>query len=301
VLTEERATAFAKVNLCLFVGPTRDDGRHELVTLFESAGPDDDLVITPLASEPDEVVCPGVAGDNLVAAALSALRESGWDAPPLRVEITKRIPVAAGLGGGSADAAAMLRHAERIAPVARSAVEAIAAQLGSDVPSQLVPGPSIGTGAGEVIEPVPKLADHTLLLLPASSGLRTADVYREADRLELPRSALELASLRAELAAAVAGSDGAPVQMPAGLILNDLQPAALSLRPEIGEALEAATAAGADQALVCGSGPTVMGIFWGAHHFPRAQGAAQRLRDRYPGAVAAGVVERGLAASAPNE
>ncbi len=117
-LNDDRAVAYAKVNLCLFVGPTRSDGRHELVTLFESAGPEDELVITSLASGPDEVVCPGVAGENLVAAALAALRESGWDAPPVRVEITKRIPVAAGLGGGSADAAAVLRYAERIAPVA---------------------------------------------------------------------------------------------------------------------------------------------------------------------------------------
>jgi 4-diphosphocytidyl-2-C-methyl-D-erythritol kinase len=301
VLTEQRVTAFAKVNLCLFVGPTREDGRHELVTLFESAGPDDDLVITPLASGPDEVVCPGVAGENLVALALAALREAEWDAPPVRVEISKRIPVAAGLGGGSADAAALLRSAERIAPVPWAQIEAIAAGLGADVPSQLTPGPSIGTGAGELIEPVPKLEDHTLLIAPQTFGLATADVYREADRLRLTRSAPELASLRAELSAAVAGHDGAPVPLPARLVVNDLQPAVLSLAPEIGEALEAVSTAGADQVLVCGSGPTVMGIFWGAHQFPRAQDAAEGIQDRFPGVVAAGVVERGLPARAANE
>ncbi len=301
MLTEERTTAFAKVNLCLFVGPTREDGRHELVTLFESAGPDDDLVITPLASGPDEVVCPGVAGENLVALALAALREAEWDAPPVRVEISKRIPVAAGLGGGSADAAALLRCAERIAPVPWAQIEVIAAGLGADVPSQLAPGPSIGTGAGELIEPVAKLEDHTLLIAPQTFGLATVDVYREADRLRLTRSAPELASLRVELSAAVAGHDGAPVALPARLVVNDLQPAVLSLVPEIGEALEAVSTAGVDQVLVCGSGPTVMGIFWGAHQFPRAQDAAEGLQDRFPGAMAAGVVERGLPARAANE
>jgi 4-diphosphocytidyl-2-C-methyl-D-erythritol kinase len=302
VLTEERTTAFAKVNLCLFVGPTREDGRHELVTLFESAGPDDDLVITPLASGPDEVVCPGVAGDNLATAALAGLREAGWDAPPVRVEITKRIPVAAGLGGGSADAAALLRCAEKIAPLSSDELVAIACRLGADVPSQLAPGPSIGTGAGEVIEPVPKLEAHTLLILPHTFGLATAEVYREADRLQSARSAQELASLRAQLQEAVSSDGGEPgPRLPAGLIVNDLQPAALALRPEIGEALEETLAAGADQALVCGSGPTVLGIFWGRDRFLSVQEAAEGLRDRYPDAQAAGVVERGLPASAPNE
>jgi 4-diphosphocytidyl-2-C-methyl-D-erythritol kinase len=301
VLTEARTTAFAKVNLCLFVGPTRDDGRHALVTLFESAGPDDDLVITPLASGPDEVVCPGVAADNLVGSALAALRECGWDAPPLRVEVTKRIPVAAGLGGGSADAAALLRQAERIAPVASSDVETIARRLGADVPSQLVPGPSIGTGAGEIIELAPSLEDHTLLILPQPFGLSTAAVYREADRLGVPRTAAELAAITADLQECVRAQERTPAALPSRLMANDLEAAALSLRPEIGEALEAATAAGADHALVCGSGPTVIGIFWGAHGFPRVQDAAEGLRDRYPGVVAAGVVERGVPAPAPNE
>ena len=301
MLTEERTTAYAKVNLCLFVGPVRDDGRHELVTLFESAGPDDDLVITPLASGPDEVVCPGVAGDNLVGAALRDLRELGWDAPAVRVQITKRIPVAAGLGGGSADAAALLRCADRIAPVAWDAVETIARGLGADVPSQLAPGPSIGTGAGEVIEIVPKLEDHTLLILPQPFELATADVYREADRLGSPRSPSELASLRAELRAALTTDGDGGGRPPADLIVNDLEPAALSLRPEISTALQDASAAGADQTLVCGSGPTVLGIFWGPGRFLSVQEAADGLRERHPDVLAAGVVERGLPAPAPNE
>ena len=117
-MTSERAPA--KVNLCLFLGPTRADGRHELVTLFESVSLADELEIGRRGAGRGGV--PGVAGPNLVSDALWALREAGWDAPPVRVEITKRIPVAAGLGGGSADAAAVLRLAP--APGARGAGDA---------------------------------------------------------------------------------------------------------------------------------------------------------------------------------
>ena len=107
-----RLLAPAKLNLCLFLGPRRADGLHELVSLFEPLALSDAIEVTELAAgEPDEVVCPGVEGENLAARALAALRERGWDAPPLRLEIAKRIPVAAGLGGGSADAAAVLRLA----------------------------------------------------------------------------------------------------------------------------------------------------------------------------------------------
>ena len=115
-MTPLRELAPAKINLCLFLGPTRADGRHELVTLFDSVTLYDELSVEPAGS--DHVACQGVAGPNLVGDALSALRAAGWDGPPVHVEIDKRIPVAAGMGGGSADAAAMLRVAVRLAPVA---------------------------------------------------------------------------------------------------------------------------------------------------------------------------------------
>lgn len=298
-LNDHRAVAYAKVNLCLFVGPTRSDGRHELVTLFESSGPEDDLVVTPLGSGEDEVICPCVDGPNLVASALAALREGGWEAPPLRVEITKRIPVAAGLGGGSADAAALLRGADTFAPVPWPQVQAIGRRLGADVSSQLDPGPSIGTGAGEVIELAPDLQDHHLLILPQPFGLSTPEVYREADRLGLTRSAEELAAIRADVEATIRQCEHRPAPLPSPLIVNDLQPAALSLRPEIAESLARAREAGADEALVCGSGPTVIGIFWGSD-LHRVQAAAERLRERYQGAIATGVVGRGIPARAAN-
>jgi 4-diphosphocytidyl-2-C-methyl-D-erythritol kinase len=276
--------AYAKVNLCLYLGPTREDGRHELVTLFDSVRLADELIVTPQpAGGPDEVVCDGVSGPNLVSDALSGLREAGWAAPPVRVEIWKRIPIAAGMGGGSADAAAMLRCARRLAPVDSDAVAAIARGLGADVPSQVMPGPSLGTAAGELLEAVPRMENYAVLVLPAAFALSTADVYREADRLGSGRSSPELAELRERVLARV------PDALGPELSVNDLQPAALSLAPAIADALIAARQAGADHAMVCGSGPTVIGLFWGEEPGRRARAAAESptLRDRYPGLGAA--------------
>jgi len=286
--------AHAKVNLCLFLGPTRADGRHELVTVFDSVRLADELIVGASESGVDEVVCEKVAGPNLVSDALRGLRTAGWTAPPVRVEVWKRIPVAAGMGGGSADAAAMLRCARRLAPVDESAVAEIAASLGADVPSQLRPGPSLGTGAGERIAPLATLEAYGVLVLPQPFGLSTPEVYREADRLGIGRSAEELGELRARLARLLParGRDGAPGRVPAELCVNDLQAAALSLAPQLGDALDAARAAGADHALVCGSGPTVIGLFHGRDAGARAREAAaeETLRARFPGAVAAAPV-----------
>jgi 4-diphosphocytidyl-2-C-methyl-D-erythritol kinase len=281
----DREPAYAKINLCLFLGPTRSDGRHELVTLFDSVGLADDLVVTESDDAADRVVCDGVQGPNLVGDALSALRAAGWVPPPMTVTINKRIPVAAGLGGGSADAAAMLRCAPRLAPVTPPAVAEIAARLGADVPGQLRPGPSLGTGAGELIEPLAPLRPYGVLVIPHPFGLSTPDVYREADRLGLARSRDELAALHGSLTAATACGP-APE-----LIVNDLQPAALSLAPHIGDALDAARDAGADHAIVCGSGPTVIGIFDGADGDRRAADAAIALSDHFKGVLGTGPVD----------
>lgn len=296
---DDRESAYAKVNLCLVLGGARADGRHELVTLLESVGLVEDLVISPAPTGADEVVCPGVSGPNLVADALAGLRAVGWAAPPVRVEIEKRIPVAAGMGGGSADAAALLRYAPRLAPIAADVVQRLAARLGADVPSQLDPGPALGTGAGDIVEPA-HVADHSLLVLPQPFGLSTAAVYREADRLGLPRPADELAARRADLQATVREGGLTPRRLPERLIVNDLQAAALSLRPGIGEALQHGRDVGAEPAIVCGSGPTVIGVFWGTGSFGLAHKAAKRLRARYPGAVATDPVVRGTPASAAN-
>lgn len=252
-MTVRRLLAPAKVNLCLFLGPRRADGLHSLCSLFEPLELAD-LIAVEGASR-DEVLCPGVEGENLAARALAALRESGWAAPPLRIEVEKRIPVAAGLGGGSADAAAVLR-------LARGEVDdlaGLAAGLGADVPSQLTPALSLVRGAGEVVELLPAAAPHSVVLLPGGGGLATADVFAEADRLGLGRPQAELDRLAAALRDA-AGAGASPLDLDE-LLANDLEPAALSLRPEIGGALDALRGAGAPIALLTGSGPTAFGLF----------------------------------------
>jgi 4-diphosphocytidyl-2-C-methyl-D-erythritol kinase len=272
------ARAPGKVNLCLFLGPVRaSDGRHELVTLYESVSLADEVRVDPAPDGVDQVVCAGVDGLNIVTQTLDGLRARGWAGPPVRVSIDKRIPVAGGMAGGSADAAAVLRIAPLLAPVAAGVVEQVAASLGADVPSQLAPGVSIGTGAGEVVERAGEpLAPHAFVIVPQPFGLSTADVYREADRLGLCRSELDLADrLRALRAAG---------ERP---LINDLEPAAVSLRPEIGRALEAVLAAGAAHAIVSGSGPTVFGVWWGPDAAARAAVAVAGLAERYPGTTAA--------------
>lgn len=286
-MISERAPA--KINLCLFLGPTRDDGRHELVTLFDSVSLYDDLVIT--GAPRDEVICEGVEGPNLVADALAALREAGWPAPPIRVTITKHIPVAAGMGGGSADAAALLRRAASLASIPPDSVAAIAASLGADVPSQLAPGPLLGTGTGADVASVPDPPAYGVVVVPQPFALSTADVYREADRLGLARSADELAWVHDRLTSAFTPE----------LVVNDLQLAALSLAPDIGSALEVAVEAGADDALVCGSGPTVIGLFWGADGGSRAREAADRVRPAFPAVVVVDPVRGGDRAATANE
>ena len=136
----------AKLNLCLYLGRVREDGLHRLTSLFCPLVLSDRIVVSELEDGlADEIVCAEVEGPNLVNVALDALRARGWDRPPLRIEIDKRIPVAAGLGGGSADAAAVLR-------MARGEVEdleALALGLGADVPSQLDHRFALVGGAGE--------------------------------------------------------------------------------------------------------------------------------------------------------
>ncbi len=279
-----RELAPGKVNLCLFLGPVRDDGRHELVTLIESLSLADELEVSMLPSgSADEVSCEGVQGENLVATALAALRARGWGGPPLRVEIHKRVPVAAGMGGGSADAAAILRVAQRLAPLPAAAI-GLASELGADVPSQLVPGLTLGRGAGDEVESRPALAEHAVVVVPLPHRLSTARVYAEADRLGLPLAQGELdaklAALRAEL---VSGA-----RLPDDLLVNDLEPATVSLCLEVADALDAIRDAGADHAVVCGSGPTVAGVCWGDDAAGRAAAIAARIdAGAFPGSAVA--------------
>jgi len=273
-----RELAPAKVNLSLLVGPTRSDGRHELVSVMQSITLCDELEMTD--GDVDEVVCPGVEGPNLALAALAAFRAAtGWAGPGQRVEIRKRIPVAAGLGGGSADAAAVLRLAARRSGRGDERLaHSLAAALGSDVPGLLVPGRVLARGAGERIEPLPDPEPFGVLVLPSAAKLATAAVYARADRLGGLRSAAELDAADALAAVGV----------------NDLERAARSLEPSIDGALAVARGAGARVAMVCGSGPTVVGLF---DDVAGATDAAARLEARGVVALAAQPVMRGAASA----
>jgi 4-diphosphocytidyl-2-C-methyl-D-erythritol kinase len=271
----------AKLNLCLYLGPLREDGKHELVSVMQSLELADRLTLSDHSAPADEVRCPGVAGPNLAARAIAAFRElTGWDGPPQLLEIDKRIPVAAGLGGGSADAAAALRLlARRSALGSDEQLHEIAVALGADVPSQLHPGRWLARGAGERHTPLADAGPVGLLVLPSHTTLSTAAVYAEADRLGLSRSAEELATLLETLDPA----DPEPV--------NDLATAALSLEPTIAAALQQALDAGAEHAMVCGSGPTVVGVFPTLHH---AEAACRELNQSGVNAKASSALHNSL-------
>lgn len=285
-MTTLRDTAPAKVNLCLFLGPARtSDGRHELVSVMQSITLADEVTLEPApdGAASDEVLCPGVEGPNLAASALAAFRAaSGWDGPPQRLEIGKRVPVAAGLGGGSGDAAAALRLAARAAGVDDQALLVrLAAELGADVPAQVRPGRALATGAGERVRALAPGGPLGVLVLPHDGVLSTAAVYGEADRLGLARADL------AERHAAVERALGGRGDLPRELLVNDLEPAARSLEPAIDARLAEAQAARADVAMVAGSGPTVLGLFLGDEGPARARAAAASMAARRPPALAA--------------
>jgi 4-diphosphocytidyl-2-C-methyl-D-erythritol kinase len=287
-----RARAPGKVNLGLRLGPVREDGRHQLATVFQSVSLADELCLEPGAAG-DEVICPGVPGVNLAARALAELRARGWSAPPVRITIRKRVPVAAGMGGGSADAAAALRLAAAFDPVASDVLAEVAAGLGADVPAQLEPGAWLGTGAGERIDRLVPPAAHAYVIVPAGVALATPAVFAQADRLGLPRPAEALAPWVAAVRAALGAGEG---RLPASLLVNDLEPAAVALAPEVAENLERIRRVGADHALVCGSGPTAAGLFWGPEAGARAAVAAERLG---PPAIVAEPVDAAFAVSSP--
>ena len=262
--------AYAKANFVLHSGPPREDGLHPLCSLFASLELADELTFEE--ADRDQLECAGVEGENLARGALEAIREAApGRVPPLRIRIDKRIPVAAGLGGGSADAAAVLRAANEIGgrPLDAHQLRALGARLGSDVPSQVEPGHALVGGVGEEVSPV-GLADAAVALVPTAPGLSTGDVYAELDRLGGWRERFEPDRLL-EL-----GTQPLPVL--AAAVENDLQRPALSLRPELEGTLAALLAAGALAAALTGSGPTAFGLF-------PTEADAQSAAAGLPGAI----------------
>jgi 4-diphosphocytidyl-2-C-methyl-D-erythritol kinase len=264
-----------KINVCLFLGPTRADGRHELVSVMQSVTLADRLRLEGLGDgdgAADRVDCPGVEGPNLVSTAIERFRQATrWDGGPIRISIDKRLPIAAGMAGGSADAAAALRLLARASGIEDpELLQDIAVGLGADVPAQVLPGRVLATGAGEVVERVPGVTRYGVLVVPSDEQLSTPAVFKEADRLGLPRDAQDLQEALDTVRAALP-------DLPDELCVNELEPAALSLRPELEQTLARVRDSGADVAMVSGSGPTVLGLF-----HDRAAAKAARDAD-FPG------------------
>jgi 4-diphosphocytidyl-2-C-methyl-D-erythritol kinase len=261
----------AKVNLQLSVGPLRDDGYHDLVTVFHAVSLFDEVTVT--RADRTSVVVTGEGGPavplgpaNLAVRAAVALARAtgrrGRGAGGVRIEIRKRIPVAAGLAGGSADAAAALVACNELWRTGLTTAELaeVAARVGSDVPFSLTGGTAVGVGRGERLTTALVSGSYQWVLAFGATGLSTPDVYAACDRLRAARRAKDgqpvavpEPRLSTELMAALRSGDPAAV---GPLLTNDLQPAALSLQPLLRRALQAGKEHGALGAIVSGSGPT---------------------------------------------
>ncbi|MFR9795947.1 4-(cytidine 5'-diphospho)-2-C-methyl-D-erythritol kinase [Streptomyces sp. MS06] len=249
----------AKVNVQLAVGAARPDGFHDLANVFLAVGLHDE-VTAALAAEL-RVTCAGPDADqvpldrtNLAARAAEALAARYGREPAVHLHIAKDIPVAGGMAGGSADGAAALLACDALwgTGAGRDELLGICAELGSDVPFSLVGGAALGTGRGEVLTPLDVGGTFHWVFARASRGLSTPAVFREFDRLAEGRAVPEPAASQDVLDALAKGDpDGL-----AAALSNDLQPAALSLFPELAGTLAAGRGAGALAALVSGSGPT---------------------------------------------
>ncbi len=250
------ARAFAKINLALVVGPLREDGKHEVITILERIALHDHVQLEPA----HELLVEGFDGDTIVRDALEALARAAGVEPRWRVRIEKRIPVAAGLGGGSADAAAALGLANALLaqPFGRDRLHTVAAEVGTDVPFFLREGAQLGTGDGTELTPVALPSDyHVVLVLPdEATKSSTAAVYESFDvRGGAAGFESRVASVRAGLAAVET------VRALAALPPNDL--ASSPVAPRL-------TELGAVRADVSGAGPTVYGLFERADDAHRA-------------------------------
>ncbi|MEU9114114.1 4-(cytidine 5'-diphospho)-2-C-methyl-D-erythritol kinase [Streptomyces sp. NPDC048483] len=269
----------AKVNVQLAVGAARPDGFHDLANVFLAVGLYDEVTAT--TSDALRVTAEGHDVDeipldrtNLAARAAELLAARHGIEPNVHLHITKDIPVAGGMAGGSADAAGALLACDTLWSTGADRAELldICAELGSDVPFSLVGGAALGRGRGELLTPLPVGDAFHWVFAVADGGLSTPAVYGEFDRLTAGTDVPEPEAAPELLAALEAGD---PTALAAALA-NDLQPAALSLRPTLTATLDAGTAAGALAALVSGSGPTTAFLVKDAQ---AAQQVAAALQD----------------------
>lgn len=249
----------AKINLLLRVGAVRPDGFHELVTVFHGVELYDRVVAETASDFRLTVAGPEAGGltagpDNLVWRAAMRLAELGGIQPSGTLTVDKHIPLAAGLAGGSADAAATLRVCNELWQLGATErdLATLAAELGSDVPFALGGGTALGTGRGEQLTAFDLVPELHWVIAAADGGLSSPAVYAQLDRQRGSVASVELPSIT-DITEMFASPDPAAL---AGVLGNDLQPAAIALAPFLQNTLDAGTKAGALAALVSGSGPT---------------------------------------------
>jgi 4-diphosphocytidyl-2-C-methyl-D-erythritol kinase len=269
----------AKLNLHLSVGPLREDGYHDLTTVFHAVGLFDELTVRDadalsLVVQGDTADGVPTDGTNLAVRAVQLLADEAGREPCVSLLLHKGIPVAGGCAGGSADAAAALVACDVLwgLGLSRDELMVLGARLGSDVPFALHGGTALGTGRGEQLTPVLGSGSYSWVLALSGEGISTPEVYGELDRQRASRPP-SLVSEPAKVLAAL--RRGSPVALGRALT-NDLQPAATALRPELQRLLDAGTALGALGAVVSGSGPTVAFL-------TRDEGHATALSVALPG------------------
>jgi 4-diphosphocytidyl-2-C-methyl-D-erythritol kinase len=275
IVTSVTVRVPAKINLQLAVGPPRADGYHDLVTVFHAISLFDEVGVTAAAADSVTVSGEGAAqvpadGDNLALRAVRALRAAGvaQDGPPVAVTITKRIPVAAGLAGGSADAAAALVACSELwgAGLSQRKLCEVAAGVGSDVAFAVLGGTAVGRGRGERLTPaLVAPARYHWVLAFADGGLSTPEVYRTLDQLRAARTVAAAGDPELSTELMVALRAGDPERLGRSLS-NDLQAPAISLFPALRKTLAAGREFGALGALVSGSGPTCCFLARDARH-----------------------------------
>lgn len=244
----------AKLNLHLSVGPPRADGYHPLVTLMQPLDVGDRLVIeTGRPGLRFSCNLPELAGeDNLVVRAACAWYEAAGKEPGIAIQLDKQIPVAAGLGGGSSDAAATLLGLNALhgSPLEPRRLYELACSLGADVPFFLAGCTALCTGIGEVVQPLPEFPRLDYVLLNPGLAVSTARIYRQFDlHWTKPESSYRINRSHHE---------GTFWE---GLLINDLEAVTLALHPVLAELKEALRGAGARGVLMSGSGPTLFGVF----------------------------------------
>ena len=285
----------AKVNLALYVGAPDITGFHPLLTAFQALDLWDEL--TASATDMTSI---GIAADfdvssipldeaNLVWRAHTLLSEHVAPLPPTRFDITKRIPVAGGMAGGSADAAAAtIALAELHGLGADTGVlRDICRALGSDVPFSLVGGSAVGRGRGDVIEPLTIDSPLSLVVIPSDHTLSTPEVYRKLDDIRAEEEVTLPDALSDEFLRAWRAGDADAL---APLMHNDLQAATLSMMPELQRTLDDLVSLGALTSIVSGSGPTTVGL---ARTIDHAHELAARLKESGYRALATQTTQKG--------